>query len=64
MPAVSGHGALAFGIPNVGDPRGPLDRYLVTIKQVEDDAGLDMFAGEAAGLRAELEATRATAVWR
>ena len=60
----NGCAALAFEIPNLGDPRGPLDRYLVSIKQVEDDAGLDMFAGETAGLRAELEPQRATAVWR
>jgi len=61
---VSGYEALAFEIPNVGNPRGPLDRYLVSIKEVEDDSGLDMFAGEAAGLRAELEGQRATAIWR
>lgn len=61
---VSGYATLAFEIPNVGNPRGPLDRYLVSIKQVEDDAGLDLFAGEAAGLRAELEVKRATVVWR
>ena len=55
--------ALAFEIPNVGDPRGPLDRYIVTIKQVEDDSGLDLFAGEADTLRAEMENAHASALW-
>ena len=59
----SGYQAMAFEIPNVGDPRGPLDRYLVSIKQVEDDAGLDVLAGVAENLRAQLETVRATALW-
>ena len=61
----SGHyQALAFEIPNVGDPRGPLDRYLVTIKRVEDDSGLDLFAGEASALRGELENAHASTLWQ
>jgi endonuclease G, mitochondrial len=59
----NGYEAEAFEIPNKGDPRGPLDRYLVSIKQVEEDAGLDLFAGEAGALRARLETERAPALW-
>ena len=43
--------------------RSPLDRYLVSIKRVEDDAGLDLFAGEPGALRSELETSVATSLW-
>ena len=55
--------ALAFEIPNSGNPQGPLNRYLVPIKQVEDDAGLDLFAGEAEPLRGALETVSTSSVW-
>ena len=58
-----GYQALAWEIPNVGDPAGPLDRYLTTIKQIEDDAGLDFFAGDTQALRGQLEMARATTLW-
>ena len=48
---------------NKQTPRGPLDRYLVTIKRVEDDAGLDLFAGEPDALRSELETSLAATLW-
>jgi len=55
--------ALAFEIPNEGNPRGPLDRYLVSIQRIEQDTGLDAFAGDAEPLRAQLETTRGDRLW-
>ncbi len=37
---------LAFEIPNSGTPRGPLERYLVSVQQVETDSGLNLSAGQ------------------
>lgn len=43
---------LALEIPNSGDPRGPLERYLVSVPQVEKDSGLDLCAGQSDSVRA------------
>ena len=59
----TGYDALAFEIPDKGNPPRPVDRYLTTIKQIEDDTALDFFAGEAAPLRDALETVRAERVW-
>lgn len=59
----SGYRALAFEIPNTVTARGPLGRYLVSIKQIEERTGLDVFAGEAASLRPALESVRGATVW-
>ena len=41
-----------------------MDRYLVSMKKIEDDSGLDFFSEETAGLRDELESQKANALWR
>lgn len=55
--------AIAFKIPNVEGTRGPLTRWITTIKKIEDDTGLDVFAGEAEGERAKLETVQAERLW-
>jgi hypothetical protein len=40
-----------------------LTRWITTIKKIEDDTGLDVFAGEAEGERAKLETVRADGFW-
>ncbi len=59
----AGYEAIAFEIPNVEGTRGPLTRWITTIKKIEDDTGLDVFAGEAKGERAKLEMVRSDRVW-
>jgi endonuclease G len=58
-----GYKALAFQIPNTKTVKGPLGRWLTTIKAIEQATGLDVFAGEAATLRIALESQRAATVW-
>lgn len=54
---------LAFQIPNVDGTRGPLTRWITTIKRIETETGLNVFAGEAESLRAGLETKLAEALW-
>jgi len=55
---------LAFKIPNSGDPRGPLNRYIVSVKKVEDDTGLDLFAGQPKQVRVQNETNSDLEMWR
>ena len=59
----TGYKALAFQIPNTKTVKGPLSRWLTSIKAIEQATGLDVFAGEAAALRSDLETRRAGEVW-
>lgn len=60
---LEGSRAIAFEIPNVAGTKGPLTRWITTIKKIEDDTGLDVFAGEAASERERLESVRADRLW-
>ena len=59
----SGYKALAFQIPNTKTVKGPPNRWLTSIKAIENATGLDVFAGEAAVFRVALESRRTAAVW-
>jgi endonuclease G len=62
----SDHGdyqAMAFEMPNRNGVKGPLDRYLVSIHDIENQTGLDFFSGPAAGLRQPLEDMVAPGLW-
>lgn len=57
--------ALAWIIPDRADVRGPAERFLVPIRQVEQVTGLDLFAGTGTQLRTALEdAPPDPAAWR
>lgn len=59
-----GYRSLAFQIPNREGTKGPLSRYLTSIKAIEDATGLDVFAGAASRYRDALETARASELWR
>ena len=54
---------LALEIPNSGDPRGPLERYLVSVQQVETDSGLNLCAGQSESVRAVSLQPAAAQLW-
>ena len=60
---LSTYRSLAFVIPNERSAKGPLSRWLTTIRRIEKATGLNVFAGEAEGLRASMEDALAGAVW-
>lgn len=59
----SGYRVLAFQIPNTRTVKGPLSRWLTTIKSIERVTGLDVLSGEAELYRTSLESQRAEVVW-
>ena len=59
----SGYKALAFLIPNARTVKGPLHRWLTSIKTIESATGLDVFKGDPELHRMVLENQRAEAVW-
>lgn len=59
----SSYKALAFQIPNTKSVKGPLSRWLTSIKAIEQATGLNVFSGEATVLRVALESQRASTVW-
>jgi endonuclease G len=59
----SGMDLLAFEIPNRGEARGPLTRYLVSVQQVEAHSGLDLFAGQPPEIEPLRRKPPASALW-
>ena len=59
----SGIDLLAFVIPNRGEARGPLTRYLVSVQRVEADSGLDLFAGQPPEIEQLRRKPPASALW-
>ena len=59
----TGYKALAFQIPNTKTVKGPLSRWLTSIKAIEQATGLDVFAGEAKTFQVALENQRGSGVW-
>lgn len=59
----NGYAALAFEVSNKGDPAGPLDRYIVAPKEIEEETGFDLFAGQAEKVRERNEGRRWERVW-
>ena len=60
---LAGLGMIAFKIPNRGNPAGPLNRYLVSPKEIESDTSLDLFAGQSEKVRAANEGRRWERLW-
>ncbi len=58
-----GYKALAFKMPNKGKPTGPLSRWLVTIRSIETNTGLDILSGMGVGIRGNIADVKADAVW-
>ncbi len=59
----SGIDLLAFEIPNRGEARGPLTRYLVSAQRVEAESGLDLFAGQPPEIEQLRRKPAASALW-
>ncbi len=55
--------ALAFELPNRPRVEGPLASFLVSIEQIEENSGVDIFAGVDVPIRAAMEENTAPGLW-